>query len=497
MTHYVSQEIYNASRRVLVREQIDDQSCSPARDAGEDTPVAVVKQTPGRHDTRQRSRRGHLRTVTVSQLQPQEQSISHGTLPQFCYKVPVAHLPFSLRAELPRWARCGIEQAEDNTTTRSELPRRTRYCYMQSLTLGETGELVEWKPESSSVVPNCYRVAVTPDELSAAPFIAVDQQEAQALVRELVNAAAPSPLIRVAPTYFLTEEMRAMIAPEVSFPDEGNSLMPVSSVFYFYPTGTTYDDEQLGRLYLVHAALFVDRLNGCRSGPVETLWLTRKQIGQSLIWERELERLDTHELRVRVNAHAVARGATPPSVVSPDERGWQRRQEEHEQEEQYNLVPLKDEVFVSEADLNDGYRRGEALAKTVLRVMERYLEHPQEQPLAYRLEYAQLTRMRYWLKQDRRRQFTELPHPAKPTIIKHPVLVVTRQQEWNEQASKIGSKDVTELIGYRLIVGVMATTPVPRALIVEPRRDKPIFQAPTRPIQPCRTPNYVPLANVA
>jgi len=215
-----------------------------------------------------------------------------------------------------------------------------------------------------------------------------------------------------------------------------------------------------------------------------------------MLWERELERLDTHELRVRVNAHAAARGATQPSVVPSDEAAQEQKRREYELEEQYNLVPFRDGVFVSEADFNDGYRRGEALVKTVLRVLERYQEHPQEQLVAYRLSTEQLQDMHSWLKRDRKRQFRELPHPANPTIVEHPVYIQRTQKRQNQQGQTV-IQPLPELIGYRLIIGVLATTPVPGDLIVEPQRGKPTFQAPDRPIKACRIPNYVLLAHVA
>lgn len=559
------------------------------QDRAEEPPEAAPA---GRRDNRRRPGRGKLRHQAPPQAQPQELRISSSALFGPCYKVPVARLPLALRVTLPRWARCGIEQAEDNQFSREELPRRTRYCYVQPLTRGETGELTEWWPEPASGAPSHYRVAGTSDALRAASFIEVDEQEAQALVRELVNAAVPSPLIRVAPAFFLTQEMRAMIAPAIAFPDEftvknaahtrvslrqgnqvaipkpvalmgiehlslsvkthsclqragittvgalleleeerlgtilnreslwelytavfakevlptptgripaeqsdeGLSPRPVYENFFYYPTGTTYDDEERGRLYLVYAALFVDRLDGSRSGPVETLWLTRAQIGQSLIWERELERLDALSLQMRVTNHAVARGAVLPCVIPPDEAARERTRWAYELEEQYNLVRLRSELFVSSEDLDEADRQGEPPVKTALRVLERYQEHPEEQPVAYRLCAEQLQEMHHWIKRDRKRQFSELPHPAYPTIIERPVIVQRMQKIRQGQAVL---ESVPELIGYSFIIGLLATTPVPGELIVKPRLGKPTFQAPKRPIEPRRTPNYVPLAIVA
>lgn len=566
----------------------------------------------GRHDNRQRPGRGKRRAIALSQPQPQEQSISGGAL--FCHKVPVACLPFSLRLELPRWARCGIEQGEENKLSREELPRRTRYCYVQPFILGETGELEAWQPNPTGDVPSHYRVAATPDALRAASFIEVDAQETQALKRELVSAAVPSPLIRVAPACFLTEEMRAMIAPGVSFPDtcivpgnaaqrrvslaHGNQVaippqiaemriedlplsvqtltclkradintvdalleleeeslvgliereglwelytavfakgvlptssdllptgqtdeevspMPVFETFYYYPTGTTYDDPELGRLYLVRATLFVDRLDGSRSGPVETLWLTRAQIGQSLLWHRGLAQLEAIELRTQVTRHAVARGAALPQMKRAEERCLERKRRMLEMEVQYNLVPLRSEhkkdapleLFISEADLKAADQNHLSPTSTVIAVLERYLEHPAAQPVSHRLSVDTLNDIHYWLTEDHkelrrlkrswRRLFPGQPCPAGPSIVMHEEYVKHTYKKRNEETRRIEVKEITELVGYRLLIGVLASTPVPSHLIIEPCRGKPQCAAPERPIRPNRTPNYVPVQPAA
>ena len=549
----------------------------------------------GRRDKRQRPGRGRLRGVAPHQLQLREQCFSSGALLCYCYKVPVAWLPLVLRLQLPRWARCGIEQSEDNNTTREELLRRTRYCYVQPFILGEQDKLVEWQPGLAGDVPNYYRVGATPDALRAARFIEVDARSAQVFVGELMNAAAPSPLIRVAPACFLKEEMRAMIAPGVSFPDEltapsstsqrrvslarGNQAAipqqlatmriedltltertltcllhagvttvgvlleleeerlvefldqeslqelytavfakgvlptptgilpaeqtdeeaapaPIFEPFYYYPTGTTYDDEQLGRLYLVHAAVLRERLDGSRSGPVETLWLTRKQLGQSLIWERELEGLDSLELWMRVTTHAIARGAVIPRVVPADEAASERNRREREMEERYNLVPFRHELFVSNADLATENARGYSPTTIALHMLDRYINHPELQPVEYRLPRRLLEEMEYWIREDRKRQYEELPSPATPTIVMHEVCI-QRKRRVRATTGKLTIHEVTEPIGYYLIIGVLATTPVKSDLITQPRRGKPQFAEPSRPIKPIRTPNYVLIQDAA
>jgi len=573
----------------------------------------------GRHDNRRRPGRGKPRGSTLRQPQPQqEQPISSGSPFGFCYKVPVAQLPPALRMELPRWARCGIEQGEENKTSREELPRRTRFCYVRPFTLGETGKLVEWQPNSGGDVPSHYKVAVTPDEVHRAPFIEVDVREAQALMCELVNAAAPSPVIRVAPSCFLTGDMQAMIAPGVSFPDEctvlehasdtraslirGNQVAiprrvaqmrieylslsakthsclrqagiatmgafleleeerlgsildqeslweiytaactkgvlptpngilpaeqqgegidptPVFEEFYYYTTGTTSVLRQRGRpdelLYLVHAALFVDRLDGSRNGPVETLWLTSSHIEQSLIWQRELERLERLELRTRVTQYAVSHGAVLPQKRQAEDLTLKHKHLVLEVEEQYNLVPLRSEnkqdapleLFISEADLKATEKEHLSPPSIVIRILEQYLEHPHAQPAVHRLEVNMLDDLLFWLREDRKqlrqlnaawkRQFPGQPHPAEPSIVMHEEYAIHKYKVWNEATGRNEVREITERVGYRLIIGVLARTRVPSDLIVEPQLTKAAFPAPERPILPSRTPNYVPIQQAA
>ena len=496
---------------------------------------------------------------------------------QACYQVPVSRLPLVLREALPRWARCADEH--------EALPRRTRSCFVQPLVALPTGELVEWRPASAGGPPDHFKVAATPDALATASLIEVDEQEACALVREIVSAATPSPAIRAAPAYFLTDEMRAMIAPGVSFPDsiispdttpprssatpqsqqvvipqslvqrrvetldvsartvaqlkqadvttlghllemeedeltrllDAESLgevsialiaqrllptglgrisavEPVFKQFYFVPSDVVYEDKEWGTLVMGYVSVLADRLTDARSGPVDTIWLSQQQVEQAMPWEHEFEALESYEVQLRVNAYAMACGATPPHLVLPDEAARERK--EQELEEQYCLAPIRYEVFVSNEDLDEGNRRHESPVKTVLRVLERYQEHPEAQPVAYRIEPSQLHEMQYWIGEDRRRQFAELPHPAYPTIVKHQVYVLRRQRV-QDMAGRITTQDVPELMGYRLIIGVLATTPVPNELIVEPRRGKPQCTAPERPIKPIRTPNYVPMQHAA
>ncbi len=263
-------------------------------------------------------------------------------------------------------------------------------------------------------------------------------------------------------------------------------LQPVFEEFYFSPSDILYEDDEQGMLVMVYTSVFADRLTGERSGPVDTLWISKQQVEQSLPWDPHLERLDSYEVRLRVHEHTIAQGAQPLRPVSSDETEQEGQRKPRNLEGQYHLVPFKDEVFVSKEDLDERKKRRESPIKTVLRVLKRYQQCPEEQPVAYRLSSSQLQDMHYWITEDRKRQFRELPRPAS-TIVKHPIYVQRRQQ----------AQDVPEIIGYRLIIGVLANTPVPAAFVVQPRRGKPTFQAPLRPIVPCRMPRYISIQAVA
>jgi hypothetical protein len=535
--------------------------------------VGVPRPTTaqGRHDKRMRAGRGRLRQVTSGYPLQEQPSGTQRT--RVYYTVAFSQLPHSLMRALRR-----------TTADDRQWWAGARYCFVQPF-LYEAGRLVEWRPPvdaSSGDLPGYFRVAPSPDMLVRSPLQALGEQEAESLVRILLNPTVPARQIRVAPSYFLTDEMRASLAPQVSFPEaltlpeqttpghsckipehlcnaaieelgvserttshlkqagiarlgqllemeeeqlasyldeeglwetyvalcqrhalpEYSGIIPVTppedtgaegpifEEFYYELTGIWYDDPERGRLYLAHASVFADRLTSERSGPVETIWLSRAQVGQSLRWERDLERLEVHELRLRVNDHALARGARTPDMVPPDEVAWQRKRESAELEERYNLVPFRDELFVSCADLDTADAQGLSPTATVLGVLERYLQHQATQPIGDRLPVHVLQDMQYWIRTDRRRQWSKLPRPASPTMVMHEAILM-REQRTLDESGHLNVQMVTELVGYRLIIGILATTPVPRHLIVEPRRAKPVFTAPARPIKPSRVPDYV------
>lgn len=584
--------LYAGSNTLRVQELRDEpypltESDLLVGDAQDTAAAAGGKQASTRRDNRVRQGRGRLRHEAAP-LTLQEH-VPGTPRARVCYTVPVSQLPLALSEKLH------LSVGDD-----CDWRARSRYCYVQPFALQrETGTLVAWqsavpgRAADTGGIPDYFKVALTPAALPGANAIEVSELEAADLVGALTDPATPSRIVRVAPASFLTEELRAMIAPEVSFlgaitgpgtdlracekqgdgvaipqhiykmrieelgvsehaaaclkkarihtvgtllemeedlltasldegtlwevhlavwakrilptlsgvipvapAEESGAGQPVFAEFYYFLTGVSYDDREQGRLYLAHASVFADRLNGQRSGTVETIWLSRAQIGQSLRWERDLAHLDTHELRVRVNAHAVARGATQQSAVPADEASWERKRRESEREEMYNLVPLRHELFVSTEDLKSADARQQSPTSTVLHVLERYMRHPALQPVGDRLPLRVLEEMHAWIKEDRVRQFRELPHPASPTIIMHEVYV-TRRLKVQDQAGRISVQDVPELTGYLLIIGVLASTPVPDQLIVKPRCEKPSYTAPVRPIMPQRIPNYVPIQAAA
>jgi hypothetical protein len=306
--------------------------------------------------------------------------------------------------------------------------------------------------------------------------------------------------------YGLLPTPAGLLPPEHA---QSSEPAPICEVFYFYATGTTYDDPERGRLYLVRAALFVDRLDGSRSGPVETIWLTRAQIGQSLLWHRGLEQLEVVELRTQVTMHAVARGATLPHFKGSEDQREERKRQMVEMEERYNRVPLKDpvrsneqkeiplELYISNEDLAEAKAHRETETAMILRVVERYIKHPALQPIGSCLSRRLLEDIHYWIGEDQRKR-RELPSRTatkishRGSLVMHKVYVYHKQSIQDRLTGKIEIQDVPEHTGYKVIIGLLTLTGVDDELVVHPRPQQPGECKGPQPLVH-RTPNYVPI----
>lgn len=287
---------------------------------------------------------------------------------------------------------------------------------------------------------------------------------------------------------------------------------PAHEKVYLQLSTVTYDDTERGKLTLAYASPFVNRFEGVRSGQVDTIWLTQKQIHQLMPWSREFERLDSLEARMRVSEYAVARGARPPEVKPADEEAQERDQQLQILEAKYNVVPLKDlnrprtedgkerpmELYISNEDMADAKAKRESETAMVLHVLERYRSYPASQPAGQRFSKRQLEDLCYWLEQDlQERQALALSSklsvqiPCRSALVRRKEYVYQKQQVYNGETEKWEVQNVPAHVGYYVIIGVLALTKLPEELIVRPTPQKPGECTPKPLVY--RTPNFVPI----
>lgn len=447
------------------------------------TPVRQ-EQLRHRRDNRRRSGRGNRswRLVDEPHFQPT-------TTLRLSYELAVRDVPWTLRDDLPAWARGGSDE---------EPVSLSRRCYVQLYILdAETNQLVAWDPTMSqaddeALLPDHGKIALETTALADAPVYRLSADEASMLAERMVQPERSAHVTFVAPASFLPEELRTMIAPELSHvvSAETAAIEPEQPLFqevYYELSGLTYDDRERGRLYLAYVATLVDRLSGRQTGPVQVVWLTRKQIRQSLRWDASMKQLDTHELQVQVNAHARERGADLPQVPSREEAATKKHHHQHQAEELYNRVPLRDpysgaknpkalELFVSDLDVAEFHHRSPRSA--MRQILERYMKHPQLLPAGeHQLTAKQIRDVRAALQEDQQqvRQLNETwarlfpgnHHPDTRAFVFHPAYTVRTKTVWDERKRKYVTEQAQEHIGYRVIIGVLATVSVPKELKLE------------------------------
>jgi hypothetical protein len=296
--------------------------------------------------------------------------------------------------------------------------------------------------------------------------------------------------------------------------EEADLGQPAFPTVYLQMTGVTYDDAELGQLHLVYVSPFVDCFDGKRSGPVNTIWLTQAQIDQSRPWDRDFERLDVLEAREQVAKYARVRGAIPPEVRPVERSPREYDKVRHQQQEQYRIVPLKDpdnpvskdssgeerekplELFIGSRDLAEAQAKRESQTAMMRRVIRRYINHPTAQSLGVPLSRCVLQDIYDWLGKDRDKR-RELPsgriRPYGPNLIMHKEYRYHERLFPNQGGEMVWQNVPDEVVGYRVIIGVLVITQVEDDLIVHPRESKPVSPVPERPIRQSKWPNYVPI----
>lgn len=311
-----------------------------------------------------------------------------------------------------------------------------------------------------------------------------------------------------------TQRTKPRVLPATGFlpaepPDLSNIGEPVFEEIYYSLTGTTYEDAELGRLHLASVTALADRLDGRQTGSIQTVWLSEKHVAQSMNWDRKMKQLDNHELRVQVNAYAQQHGAEPSAMLPPEDMAMARQRLQEQAEEAYNRVPVRSpfsgvsplQLFVSCEELDEAGKGKTPPIETVLKVLERYMKSPMAMPPGEELPFHFLEGLYSCIKEDQRqvqrfnetwsRLFPGQPYPLTRSLAYEKAYMTRSTWEWeDEQKKRKVEKEVTELIGYRFIIGILRTVPIPSRFVIEPRRGKPILKAPG-PITHTRTPNYV------
>jgi hypothetical protein len=268
---------------------------------------------------------------------------------RFCAEVPVTCIPANYRRRLPRQA---------------------RLCYVEEPIWDETDQ--------------CYvtRIGRTPQAVACARPVRLGVEEAEAIFQALDHPTSEEQSIYAAPSYVLPEVLRELdssrsydlfdelaqtlrshaltsssVSPtsaeagsvgEATGVPEGVSLpCRLYDSWFVAPTNVT-DNE--GRC-LVAVAPLAHRLSGRSSGAVYTVWLDATTLEQAMPVDDSFARLDCHESRLQVNSFAIEHGAIPPKEESEPVRRGEAAFTATTLEEQYQLVPLKDPIYLRKEDV--------------------------------------------------------------------------------------------------------------------------------------------------
>ena len=274
--------------------------------------------------------------------------------------------------------------------------------------------------------------------------------------------------------------------------DEGQDSTTMSEVFFYQLTGISYDDVQRGRLYLVYASSLLERLDGRKSGSVQTLWLTQEQVRQSTRWERALESLDSLELQERVTKAALTQGADLPTVPWNREQ-WQELQSllQDRAEEAFNRVPVRSpystqknptplRLYISDWDVRAAHSDRITPTAMVLKVLKQYIRHPEMMPLDYRLDRHVLEDLLYYLQQDQRqlrqlrdrwaRTFLGVTPPDTQCFVLHKAYKDRSRMVIDHKSQKKVVEKTQERVGFWLIVGLLASGNVSPDFVIKPRQ---------------------------
>ncbi len=273
---------------------------------------------------------------------------------RFCAEVPVACIPANYRKRLRRQA---------------------RLCYVEEPV---------WDEDHESYFT---RIGSTPQAVACARPLRLGVEEAEVIFQALDYPASEEPPVQALPSYLLPDALReldrsrsydlgdelaqAMLshAPTSSLlcVDAGDDSDQVASVLpdgvqedtaspcrcrlydHWFVAATTLTDNE-GRC-LVAVAPLAHRLSGRSSGTVYTAWLDITALEQAMPVDDSFAHLDCHESRLQVNSFAIEHGARPPVEEPEPVQVGAVAFRATTLEEHYQLVPLKDPIYLRKEDV--------------------------------------------------------------------------------------------------------------------------------------------------
>jgi len=330
------------------------------RDTGT-LPVAVTNQYSAPQSTEQTD--DHRNAPALS-TQPNVRGFT---------ELPVSELPIVIWRKIPRRA----------------WSRRAEICYvLDPLPLGD-GRFTTKVAVRLEAMNSLDPIVLTPAE-HAALARALEEVQWQAekarLAEQQRQANAAGRQILAVPSYLLPYDLQeamcggpSMLLSDTTVesatsPDATGQQPALFDTCCLVRTDVANDDDEWQMVYL---SRFADRLSGARSGSIYTAWMLKEHLERGTVWDRDVERLEAHELRQVVNARAVSVGATPPVVIEPDSdyAAFARLT----LEETCGLVPVKDPVFLRKEDVEGVDGEAAAILERAVAAIERQQAELREQ----------------------------------------------------------------------------------------------------------------------
>src|SRR5579875_3161546 len=294
-----------------------------------------------------------------------EAQLAAASRTRFCAEVPVTCLPANYRRRLPRQARlCYVEEPIWDETDQcyvtriGRTPQAVACVRPVRLSVEEAEAIFQALDAPTSEEQPVYAV---PSYVLPEAFRDLDSSRSYDLFDELAQTLR-SHALPSSPVSSTSAEADGSVALPTDVPEGVSLPCRLYDSWFVAPTSIT-DDE--GRC-LVTVAPLAHRLSGRSSGAVYTVWLDATTLEQAMPVEGSFARLDCHEQRVQVNAFAIEHEAIPPKEEPELVRRGEAAFTATALAEQYQLVPLKDPIYLRKEDVVVRNGNGDAETITLL-----------------------------------------------------------------------------------------------------------------------------------